>query len=136
VHAGDRHRVEKKKGVRVGGLVGLQDGQRLRVGELAVDVIHTPGHSSGECCCLLAGTPPVLFTGDTLFIRDCGRTDLETGSNEEMFASLQKIKRLPSDAIILPGHHYKPEYASVLSRELRESPPLLCRSVQELIELP
>lgn len=77
-----------------------------------------------------------LLTGDTLFIRDCGRTDFEDGDNEQMFQSLQRIKKLPPATVILPGHHYQPETASVLELELLESAPLKCRSVEELAGLP
>ncbi len=141
----------------------LQDGQELNVGEIKARVLHTPGHSRGECCYHVAATAsefrqtrnstrdegitslPIspntklevgyLFTGDTLFIRDCGRTDFDGGSNEEMFASLQRIKQLPPETVILPGHHYKPECASTLKKEMQESPPLKCTSVAELASL-
>ena len=59
-----------------------------------VKVMHTPGHSAGECCYFFERGGNYLFTGDTLFIRDCGRTDFEDGSNDQMFASLQRIKAL------------------------------------------
>lgn len=110
----------------------LNDGDVVTVGNLRVRVLHTPGHSAGECCYLLEGEPPYLFSGDTLFIRDCGRTDLETGSAQEMFHSLQRIKALSPRTILLPGHHYAPECASTLEKELRESPPLRCQSIEEL----
>ena len=104
--------------------------------------IHTPGHSAGELCYRLEATDlkgelrTYLFTGDTLFIRDCGRTDLETGSNAQMFESLQRLKKFPPDTVILPGHHYVRECASTLSREMETSPPLRCASIQELEALP
>lgn len=114
----------------------IQDGDELHVGAIKIKVLHTPGHSAGECSYFIQGTPPHLFTGDTLFIRDCGRTDLPTGSTEQMFYSLQKIRALPPETVILPGHHYKKEYASVLSEELLRSPPFQCKSVAELEALP
>jgi hydroxyacylglutathione hydrolase len=114
----------------------LADQQSVSVGSLSIKVLHTPGHSAGECCYYFERDRNYLFTGDTLFIRDCGRTDFSDGSNEEMFSSLQKIKRLPPDTIILPGHHYVKECASVLSKELMDSPPLRVKSVAELAALP
>lgn len=114
----------------------LQDEQIVQVGSIAVRVMHTPGHSAGECCYAFTRGLNYLFTGDTLFIRDCGRTDFEDGSNDQMFASLQRIKALPRDTVILPGHHYAKECASVLSKEILESPPLRCGSVDELASLP
>lgn len=115
----------------------LSGGEMIQVGQLQLQVIHTPGHSSGEVCFFMRHPQPgFLFTGDTLFIRDCGRTDLESGSNSEMFASLQLLKGLPPETVILPGHHYSRECASTLGRELEQSPPLRTRSVEELANLP
>lgn len=132
-HPEDQHRLRLPDGARV---ESLRDGETLRIGALEVQVLHTPGHSAGEVCYFVPGDPPSLLTGDTLFIRDCGRTDFPDGSNEQMFASLQRIKRLPPETVIYPGHHYAPELASTLERELRESPPLRARSVEELASLP
>ncbi len=132
LHASDLHRLEPQPAA----LRVLKDGEQIQIGELRVRAIHTPGHSAGETSFLVESEPLYLLTGDTLFIRDCGRTDLESGSNEQMFASLQKIKALPEGAIILPGHHYARECASTLKKELTASPPLLCAGVAELAALP
>ncbi len=64
-------------------------------------VIHTPGHSEGSICILINN---VLFAGDTVFKNSIGRTDLYGGNYDELILSLQKIKKLPSDTIICPGH--------------------------------
>jgi hydroxyacylglutathione hydrolase len=114
----------------------IKSGETYAVGDFAVEVMHTPGHSAGECCFLLLTNPPYLFTGDTLFIRDCGRTDLGSGNDVEMFESLQTIKGLSPATRILPGHHYQAECASWLSQEMKISPPLRCTSVEELAALP
>ena len=142
LHSLDRHRLHKMgKGVWDACQL-VENGAQLRVGQLTVEALHTPGHSVGEICYFLraqgnlSGARAYLFSGDTLFIRDCGRTDLETGSNEEMFRSLQTLKGLSPETIVLPGHHYVKECASVMARELETSPPLRCRSVEELKALP
>ncbi len=114
----------------------LTDGQTLNIGVQQIQALHTPGHSAGELCYLINSSRPYLLTGDTVFIRDCGRTDLPTGSNQELFASLQKIKTLPLETVILPGHHYAPECASTLEEQLRTSPPFLCKTIEELVALP
>lgn len=135
VHAEEMHRFDPK--IRnSGNFSPLKDNQEITIGKLRVRVMHTPGHSSGECSYFMETNPPYLFTGDTVFIRDCGRTDLPTGSNKQMFDSLQKIKALPKETVILPGHHYKPEYTSTIEVELAKSPPFQCRSVDELAALP
>lgn len=137
VHRGDLHRlpdvVQNKGAIRL-----LRDGDTVSVGNLQVKALHTPGHSIGECCFLIeSGTDhPYLFTGDTVFVRDCGRTDFETGSNAELFQSLQRLKKLPPKAVILPGHHYGSDCASTLADEMRESAPFQCKSVDELAALP
>lgn len=133
VHADDARRLRNVAPELIG------DGAEIPLGQLSIRAMHTPGHSAGELCYFIqgwAGTPPYLLTGDTVFIRDCGRTDLESGSDEQMFASLGKIARLPPETVILPGHHYARECASTLARELRESPPFGCKSVEELRSLP
>lgn len=114
----------------------LRDGDPAGIGRLEVTALHTPGHSAGEFCYRVHAVPGYLLTGDTLFIRDCGRTDLHSGDTCQMFESLQAIKRLPAGTVILPGHHYAPECASTLEKELRESPPLQCRNAEELESLP
>lgn len=133
VHREDHHRLEINPASRV---FFIQDHDVVSVGGLSVEVFHTPGHSAGECCFLLQSGYSYLFTGDTLFIRDCGRTDLETGSNQEMFSTLQKLKTFPPETLILPGHHYQKECCSTLEKELTESPPLRCQSLEQLIALP
>ncbi len=135
VHPFDLHRIDPRLNQNLR-LTSLQEGQTISIGSLTTQALHTPGHSAGECCYFLSTSPPYLFTGDTIFIRDCGRTDLSSGSDTEMFASIQKIKTLPPETVILPGHHYKKECASTLQTELRESPPFQCKTVAELSQLP
>jgi hydroxyacylglutathione hydrolase len=137
VHKADTHRLKNvpEKNIRL-----VEDGEKFQLGETKFEALHSPGHSAGEICYRV--TPPApdepgyLLTGDTLFIRDCGRTDFPDGSNTEMFATLQKLKALPDSLVILPGHHYAAETASLLGVEKKTSGPLLCRSVDELSNLP
>jgi glyoxylase-like metal-dependent hydrolase (beta-lactamase superfamily II) len=133
-HPADAFRLERS--LDPGSLSFVNDGQLLPVGSSTVKVLHTPGHSAGACCFLLESEPPYLLSGDTLFIRDCGRCDLATGSVREMFASLARLKVLPPETVVLPGHHYAAERVSTIGRELRESPPLQCRTIEELERLP
>lgn len=126
------------KNVPAANLRRVVDGETFRIGALTVKALHSPGHSPGEVCYRVdsPGGPGYLFTGDTLFIRDCGRTDFPESDNAAMFASLQRLKALPDDLVVLPGHHYAPETASLLGAEKKSSPPLLCRSADELANLP
>lgn len=77
------------------------EGDSLPLGGLTIEVLHTPGHSRGSVA-LKVGD--VLFTGDTLFAGDCGRTDLPGGSYEEILASLGRLGRLEGNFHVCPGH--------------------------------
>ena len=91
------------------------EGNALTLGELTIQVLHTPGHSKGSVT-LKVGD--VLFCGDTLFAGSCGRTDLAGGSYAEIMASLKKLGQLPGDYHVCPGH----DVTSTLERERRSNP--------------
>lgn len=130
-HQSDLHRLPPSLNITT-----QKNNDVIHLGSLKLEILHTPGHSAGELCLYLGVDPGYLLTGDTLFIGDCGRTDLPTGNNEEMFSSLQKIKALPQSTWIFPGHHYAKKTTSTLKDELEYSPPLRCHSVEELANLP
>lgn len=79
----------------------LEEGQVLTLGDTALQVLHTPGHTPGSVCFYLA---PHLFTGDTLFADAVGRTDLSYSSKTDLERSLKRLYALPSDTLIYPGH--------------------------------
>ena len=91
------------------------EGDALTLGELTIQVLHTPGHSKGSVT-LKVGD--VLFCGDTLFAGSCGRTDLAGGSYAEIMASLKKLGQLPGDYHVCPGH----DVTSTLERERQYNP--------------
>jgi hydroxyacylglutathione hydrolase len=108
----------------------------IRVGSLRLESLHTPGHTEGGFCLFLReSTPPLLLTGDLVFIRDCGRTDLPGGDDTQMFMSLQRLRQLPPETVLAVGHHYAKECWTTLEREWRESPPFLCQTPEELARL-
>jgi len=84
-----------------GKLAFYSEGDVIRVGNLEFRVIETPGHSTGSVT-LICGD--ALFTGDTLFRGDCGRTDLEGGSDDIMMQSLKRLAELDGDFEVYPGH--------------------------------
>ncbi len=96
----------------------LSDGDRLRVGALLVEVIHTPGHTPGGVCLYAGGN---LFTGDTLFVGDSGRTDLPGGDRSTLGASIRRLMKLPEDTVVWPGHDYGPTPSSTLAWEKRHN---------------
>lgn len=81
----------------------LRDGDEITFGNHTLKVIHTPGHSLGSIC-FYCPEENVIFTGDTLFRMSIGRTDLQGGSHSEIMQSLEKLKVLPSETIVYPGH--------------------------------
>jgi glyoxylase-like metal-dependent hydrolase (beta-lactamase superfamily II) len=83
----------------------IADGERIACGAGALEVMHTPGHSPGSVCFRLGGERPILFSGDTLFRRGIGRTDLFGGSHDQILASItNRLLPLPGDLAVLPGH--------------------------------
>ncbi len=115
----------------------LKDGEKIKIGKKEIEVLHTPGHSAGECCYLIRDTKPwSLLTGDTVFVGMVGRTDLETGSDEEMFETIQRIKKLPHDTVIYPGHDYGKTPTTTIARQLLEDACFQSRNIDELREVP
>lgn len=99
--------VVKVTGVSLGDLVQHDSGDVVQVGEIPIELIHTPGHTPGSQCFLCDGH---LVAGDTLFLEGCGRVDLPGGDPEEMFRSIhQRLARIPDDTVLFPGHLYAPE---------------------------
>ena len=78
-------------------LTAHDPGDVVRVGELAIELLHTPGHTPGSQCLFVDGK---LLTGDTLFLEGCGRTDLPGANAEEMYTSLQRLAALPDGTVI------------------------------------
>jgi hydroxyacylglutathione hydrolase len=129
-----------------------KDGEVFKLGELTIEVLHTPGHTVESSCYLLRednGKPYAIFTGDTLFVGDVGRPDLSSGnlSQEELasllFDSLQeKIKPLPDNVIIYPAHgagsscgkNIGPDTYSTLGDERKSNYALLAESREEFIK--
>jgi len=107
----------------------VDDGDTLRIGGLEVKVLYTPGHTE-DSICLYDGKH--LFTGDTLLMGSCGRTDLVGGSLKQMFRSLHSIiLNLPPKTMIYPGHDYGEVPFRKLSAEARVNPALQARSYEE-----
>lgn len=111
--------------------VGVNDGVVLMVGKIAIKVIYTPGHTRDSICLLADGK---LLTGDTLFVGECGRTDLPGGSPEDMYDSLHKLIRLDDAVEVYPGHDYGPRPHSTIGLEKRTNYVLEERTLEEFIQ--
>ena len=104
-------------------------GDRIEIGDVAISMIHTPGHTPGSMCFHVADN---LVAGDTLFLTGCGRVDLPGGSSEQLFESLSgKIARLPEQTMVWPGHHYDPQGHAPLA-EVKRINPWLKANTREL----
>ena len=98
----------------------VREGDLIEVGGLRLRVVHTPGHSPGSMLLLLDG---YAFTGDTLFVEAVGRTDFPGGSAEAMCDSLRKkIRTLPDETVVLPGHNYGSMPTSTIAHEKQFNP--------------
>jgi len=104
--------VSRITGIARSDLTGHEHGDKVNVGDIEIELLHTPGHTPGSQCFLLDGR---LVAGDTLFIEGCGRTDFPGGDVAEMFRSLQQLAALPGDPTVYPGHWYSQEPSASLS---------------------
>jgi len=113
----------------------VSDGDRLKIGEVIIDFILTPGHTPGGICIIVDNK--VLLTGDTLFIGDCGRTDLPGGNLAQMYESLhEKIMSLSDQLIVYPGHDYGNKPSDTLGNQKRTNKTLLAKNLDEFSKIP
>ena len=103
VHKEEAAGVRKVTGVSDNDMVQVSSGDTMKIGEIEVEFLHTPGHTPGSQCFRIKNT---LVSGDTLFIQGCGRVDLPGSDPDDMYHSLQHLAALPDDTLLLPGHNY------------------------------
>lgn len=96
----------------------ISDEKHLTLGRIIFDIFHTPGHTPGGICLYAQGH---LFTGDTLFVGDSGRTDLAGGHRPTLGASIRRLMTLPDDTVVWPGHDYGPMPSSTIGWEKRHN---------------
>lgn len=102
----------------------IEDGGTISFGKHTVEARHTPGHTNG-CVSYYVADAGAIFTGDTLFVRGCGRTDFQQGSAETLYDSVHgKILSLPDDTVIYPGHDYKGRTRTTVAEEKAHNPRL------------
>jgi glyoxylase-like metal-dependent hydrolase (beta-lactamase superfamily II) len=112
--------------------ISVVDGDTIRVGTITIKVLHTPGHTPDSICLLTDGK---LLTGDTLFVGECGRTDIPGGSAKDMYTSLlQKIAKLDDNLEVYPGHDYGPFPNSTIAKEKQTNYTLQDRTLQQFIQ--
>lgn len=113
--------------------VQLQDGDTLSFGGEQIRAIHTPGHTQGSMCYRWRNH---VFTGDTLLIGTCGRTDFQSGSPEAMYDSLtNKLFALPDETIVWPGHDYAGRSHTTIGAEKVGNSRVAGRTLSEFVAL-
>lgn len=112
--------------------LGVDDGEVLQVGGISIKVISTPGHSVDGICLLVDGKK--LLTGDTLFVGECGRTDLAGGNAKSLYDSLFcKLLKLDDSVEVFPGHDYGNKPSSTIGEERKTNYVLQPRSLEDFI---
>jgi glyoxylase-like metal-dependent hydrolase (beta-lactamase superfamily II) len=94
--------------------IEVNEGDILMIGGFRIKVIHTPGHSPDSICLLVNGK---LMTGDTLFVKGYGRTDLPGGNSKELYRSLLRLMNLNENIKVYPGHDYGLKPCSTIKDE-------------------
>lgn len=102
----------------------VKEGDRIRFGQYELEVRETPGHTNG-CVSYVSGDHAMVFTGDALLIRGCGRTDFQQGDARKLYRSVhEKILSLPDDTLVYPAHDYKGRTVSSVREEKQWNPRL------------
>ncbi len=113
--------------------VRVEDGDVIKVGTIPLKIIYTPGHTIDSICILVDNQK--LLTGDTLFVGECGRTDMPGGSSKSMYDSLfNKILKLEDNIEVYPGHDYGSTPTSTIGRERTSNYTLQPRALTDFIE--
>ena len=97
--------VTRTTGLEEADLVAHHSADVITVGEIEIQLVHTPGHTPGSQCFLVEGR---LVSGDTLFLDGCGRTDLPGSDHAQMIESLKRLSKFDDDIVLYPGHRYSP----------------------------
>ena len=113
--------------------VQLIDGQMIPFGAFVLKALHTPGHTGGSMCFFVnADQASHVFTGDTLLIGGCGRTDFQSGSAKDMFNSLTNILfKLPASTTVWPGHDYQGRTHSSIGHEMQHNQRVAGKSLAQ-----
>ena len=131
----NRHEAEGTKrvaGLSDSDLVKVDAGDVIKVGNIEVKFLHTPGHTPGSQCFLAAGN---LIAGDTLFINSCGRVDLPGSDPEAMYYSLNHtLKSLDDSTVVYPGHAYSNESSSTIGKQKRTNMYLRFETLDDFLD--
>ena len=114
--------------------IAVSDGDTIEIGSIRLRVLFTPGHSKDSIC--LLHEDQFIFTGDTLFVGNCGRVDLPGSDAKEMYDSLfNRLAKLDENLILYPGHNYGPTSVSTIGHEKQTNSVLQSTSKQAFLDL-
>ena len=113
--------------------VQLKPGDVLRFGNEELRALHTPGHTAGSMSYVWRGN---VFTGDTLLINGCGRTDFQSGSAAQLYRSITEVLfTLPDETIVWPAHDYNERSCSTIGQEKRTNARVAGKSLAEFVKI-
>jgi sulfur dioxygenase len=113
--------------------VKVKDEEIIKLDQLKIKAIHTPGHTSDSFSFIMNN---YLFSGDTLLINGTGRTDFQNGSSKDAYNSIfNRLLKLPEETLLYPAHDYKGEKVSTIGKEKKFNPRLQVKNVDEYIEI-
>jgi glyoxylase-like metal-dependent hydrolase (beta-lactamase superfamily II) len=113
--------------------LSVNDGDEIRLGNTRLRIVFTPGHSNDSICLIIDSE--IIITGDTLFVGNCGRTDLPGGNPKEMYNSLfEKLSNLDDNLVIYPGHNYGYKPTSTIGEEKKNNYVLVPRSQEQFVK--
>lgn len=113
--------------------IQVQDGQTLSFGQETIRALHTPGHTAGSMCFVWRDH---VFTGDTLLINGCGRTDFQSGDARSLYHSLTEVLfKLPPQTTVWPGHDYKGRSRSTIAHEQANNARIAGKSEDEFVAI-
>lgn len=117
--------------------VQMQDGDELDFGGQKIRALHTPGHTAGSMSFVwFTGADRHVFTGDTLLINGCGRSDFQSGSARALYHSLtQVLFSLPDDTVVWPGHDYNGRTHSCIGQERKSNVRVAGKSLEEFVAI-
>ena len=125
--------ITKVTGLESKDVMEHSSGDIVNVGEIKIELIHTPGHTPGSQCFLVENR---LVAGDTLFLEGCGRTDLPGGDPAALYDSLHnRLSKVPDEATLFPGHLYSPEPSAQMGHTRQQNYVFLPRTEEQWLTM-
>ena len=125
--------ITKVTGLESKDVMEHSSGDIVKVGEIEIELIHTPGHTPGSQCFLVENR---LVAGDTLFLEGCGRTDLPGGDPAALYYSLHhRLSKVPDEATLFPGHLYSAEPMALMGQTRQQNHVFLPRTEEQWLTM-